>query len=150
MSTSTRPGKIDPTTSSVTQFASNNDTKSTTEMDLDHKHPSATEELHQKHSVSAGDNISLPASIARNGNVDPDIAAIISQLSPDRRAAIEKRVKLKIDCFLFPMLLAFYILNYIVCRISYGSFFAVCLLTGRGCRIAMRWRTRSWWASTRI
>ena len=48
--------------------------------------------------------------------VEPEVAAIIATLTPERRAEIEKRVKLKIDCFLFPMLLIFYILNYLVRR----------------------------------
>ncbi|KAK4937077.1 hypothetical protein LTR10_022200 [Elasticomyces elasticus] len=45
--------------------------------------------------------------------LDPELATAISQISPERRAEIEKRVKRKLDFILFPTLLAFYILNYI-------------------------------------
>ena len=47
--------------------------------------------------------------------VEPELAAAIAHISPERRAAIEKKVKSKLDFILFPTLLAFYILNYIVC-----------------------------------
>ena len=46
--------------------------------------------------------------------LDPELANAISQIPPERRAEIEKRVKRKLDFILFPTLLAFYILNYIV------------------------------------
>lgn len=46
--------------------------------------------------------------------VDPDVIAIIAQMSPGRRADVEKKIKQKIDIYLFPMLLIFYILNYLV------------------------------------
>lgn len=46
--------------------------------------------------------------------VDPELLAAIRRISPDRRIEIEKRVRRKIDSFLFPLLLIFYILNYIV------------------------------------
>lgn len=47
--------------------------------------------------------------------IDPELVAAVSQIPPGRRAEIEKRVRLKLDFILFPTLLAFYILNYIVC-----------------------------------
>jgi hypothetical protein len=50
--------------------------------------------------------------------VDAEVAEFISALTPERRAEIEKKVKLKIDLILFPMLLIFYILNYIVSTLS--------------------------------
>lgn len=45
------------------------------------------------------------------------LARAAAAISPERRIVIEKRLVWKIDCFLFPMLLAFYILNYIVSNI---------------------------------
>jgi hypothetical protein len=45
------------------------------------------------------------------------LARAAAMISPERRIVIEKRLVRKIDCFLFPMLLAFYILNYIVSNI---------------------------------
>ena len=51
---------------------------------------------------------------AMYSGIDPELVAAISSISPQRRAEIEKRVKLKIDLFLFPLLLIFYILNYLV------------------------------------
>ena len=69
-----------------------------------------------KTSDTAGDRASgsiVDAVIHANG-IDPDIVGVIANLTPERRAEIEKRVKLKIDCVLFPMLLIFYILNYLV------------------------------------
>jgi hypothetical protein len=45
------------------------------------------------------------------------LARAAAAISPERRIVIEKRLVRKIDCYLFPMLLAFYILNYIVSNI---------------------------------
>lgn len=45
------------------------------------------------------------------------LARAAATINPERRIVIEKRLVRKIDCFLFPMLLAFYILNYIVSNI---------------------------------
>ncbi|KUL88948.1 hypothetical protein ZTR_03405 [Talaromyces verruculosus] len=56
-------------------------------------------------------NVGVPAFITRN--VEPDVVAIVSRVSKSRRSETEKRVKLKIDMFLFPLLLLFYILNYL-------------------------------------
>ena len=53
-----------------------------------------------------------PVSLPRN--VDPDLALAIAQISPERRVEIEKKLKLKLDFFMFPLLLIFYILNYLV------------------------------------
>ena len=53
-----------------------------------------------------------PVTLPRN--VDPDLALAIAQISPERRVELEKRVKIKLDCFMFPLLLCFYILNYLV------------------------------------
>jgi hypothetical protein len=74
-------------------------------MDADEKF--AANILSKDQSVADGTMISL-------SKLDPEIAEIISSLTPERRAEIEKKVKLKIDLILFPMLLIFYILNYIV------------------------------------
>lgn len=52
--------------------------------------------------------------VLRLNQLDPEIAVIVAGLTPERRAEIEKKLKLKIDLILFPMLLIFYILNYIV------------------------------------
>lgn len=46
--------------------------------------------------------------------LDPELAAAIAQISPERRAELSKRVKLKLDTIMFPTLLLFYILNYLV------------------------------------
>lgn len=46
--------------------------------------------------------------------LDAETASIVASLTPERRQQIEKKLKLKIDFILFPMLLIFYILNYIV------------------------------------
>jgi hypothetical protein len=46
------------------------------------------------------------------------LARAAAMISPERRIVIEKRLVRKIDSFLFPMLLAFYILNYIVSKID--------------------------------
>lgn len=54
----------------------------------------------------------VPVSLSRN--VDPDLALAIAQITPERRVEIEKRLKLKLDFFMFPLLLIFYILNYLV------------------------------------
>lgn len=56
--------------------------------------------------------VAVPAFITRN--VEPDVVAIVSRMSKTQRSETEKRVKLKIDMFLFPLLLLFYILNYLV------------------------------------
>ncbi|KAK6365147.1 hypothetical protein LTS17_011625 [Exophiala oligosperma] len=45
--------------------------------------------------------------------LDPELAAAIAQISPERRAELSKRVKLKLDTIMFPTLLLFYILNYL-------------------------------------
>lgn len=66
----------------------------------------------QSYNDAALDTLRMPAGI------DPELAAAVAAIPPERRAEIEKRVKLKIDCFLFPMLLAFYILNYIVSQLG--------------------------------
>lgn len=54
----------------------------------------------------------IQASLTRG--IDPELIAAVERISPERRVEIEKRLKRKIDCFLFPLLLIFYILNYIV------------------------------------
>ncbi|EXJ84243.1 hypothetical protein A1O3_04910 [Capronia epimyces CBS 606.96] len=48
-----------------------------------------------------------------NQGTDPGLAAMVAQMSPERRAQVEKKLKRKLDLVLFPTLLAFYILNYI-------------------------------------
>jgi hypothetical protein len=60
------------------------------------------------------DGASNQGQTANLDKLEPEIAAIIATLTPERRAEIEKKLKLKIDLILFPMLLIFYILNYIV------------------------------------
>jgi hypothetical protein len=87
-----------------TIMASHNLDPSST-MDADEKF--ATNVLSKDQSMADGTMVSL-------SKLDPEIAEIISSLTPERRAEIEKKVKLKIDLILFPMLLIFYILNYIV------------------------------------
>ncbi|GAM34208.1 hypothetical protein TCE0_015r01636 [Talaromyces pinophilus] len=68
----------------------------------------STERIQSHDDVS---NVAVPAFITRN--VEPDVVAIVSRMSQSRRSETEKRVKLKIDVFLFPLLLLFYILNYL-------------------------------------
>ncbi|OAA60330.1 MFS transporter [Niveomyces insectorum RCEF 264] len=46
-------------------------------------------------------------------NVDPELLAAIAQISPERRAELEKKLKRKVDLILFPLMMAFYILNYL-------------------------------------
>lgn len=45
---------------------------------------------------------------------DPELAAAIAQISPERRMEVEKRLLKKLDFIMFPVLLVFYILNYLV------------------------------------
>lgn len=78
---------------------------------------------HDAESSSAHDDAKPPMAdkggagiiaVSVSANIDPELAAAIAQISPERRIEIEKRLKLKLDFFLFPLLLAFYILNYLV------------------------------------
>lgn len=87
-----------------------------------------SQELNEKEmaDIKTDDAISVQqASPSSLDSLDPELAAIISGLSSERRVEIEKRVKLKIDLILFPMLLIFYILNYLVRSVDGRSKFGI-------------------------
>ena len=79
-------------------------------------------EVEEKTGVKAHsyDGASTQGQMTSLNKLEPQIAAIIATLTPERRAEIEKKLKLKIDLILFPMLLIFYILNYIVSKSRQG------------------------------
>ncbi|OAQ65878.1 MFS transporter [Pochonia chlamydosporia 170] len=72
--------------------------------------PSVETESTTEHTTK-GQSTTIQASLTRG--IDPELIAAVERISPERRVEIEKRLKRKIDCFLFPLLLIFYILNYI-------------------------------------
>ncbi|KAL1847648.1 hypothetical protein VTK73DRAFT_10307 [Phialemonium thermophilum] len=55
----------------------------------------------------------VAVSVAMGRHVDPEIVSIMAHMTPERRVEVEKKLKLKLDFFMFPVLLAFYILNYL-------------------------------------
>lgn len=66
--------------------------------------------LAQEESIVGSENNSAWTSRA----IDPELAAAIAAIPPERRKEIEKRVKRKLDFMMFPVLLIFYVLNYLV------------------------------------
>lgn len=55
-----------------------------------------------------------PPSLSANSSIAPGLLAAVEAISPEDRVKLEKRIKLKLDCIMFPTLLVFYILNYLV------------------------------------
>ena len=70
----------------------------------------------QTHDVDM--TLGMNASIAEDDTSHTWLAREAAKISPERRIVIEKKLIRRIDSYLFPMLLAFYILNYIVSNID--------------------------------